>query len=603
VNILGINAYHANASAALVCNGQLVAAAEEERFNRVKYAAGFPVAAIRYCLKAAGLTLEDIDHIAVPRNPWARMGTKLLYAVRLPRFARERAKAWASFADIPQALAKSFEIDPQRIRAQFHRVEHHRAHLASAFFVSPFDRAALLSADGLGDFASTMWATGEGSCMHIHGSTAFPHSLGIYYTALTQYLGFWSFGDEYKVMGLAAYGEPTYIEEFRRIVRDDGATFRLGLEYFSHHRHGAEMSWREADKAPVLGRLFSDYLETRLGPARRPDAPLEQKHKDIAASLQARLEEVLFLKLKGLYGQMGAKALCLAGGVAFNCVANGKISSQVPFEQIFIQPAAGDAGLALGAAFYVWHEVLRQPRSFQMRHASWGPEYSSSEIRAAMDEKQLFDARFDVSELSGEKLISETARHIAQGDIVGWFSGRAEWGPRALGNRSILADPRRPEIKDILNRRIKHRESFRPFAPSVLAESVGEFFENAQPSPFMTFAYPLRPDKRQALPAATHMDGTCRLQTVTHDENPRYWKLIREFAKLTGVPAVVNTSFNYNEPIVCSPAEAIDCFRRTHTDVLVMGNYVVRKRTSADGKQFSEFASSLEPNVASRSRS
>jgi carbamoyltransferase len=603
VNILGINAYHANASAALVCDGQLVAAAEEERFNRVKYAAGFPVAAIRYCLKAAGLALTDIDHIAVPRNPWARMGTKLLYAMCMPYFARERAKAWASFADIPQALAKSFETDPKRIRAQFHRVEHHRAHLASAFFVSPFDRAALLSADGLGDFASTMWATGEGSRLRVHGSTAFPHSLGIYYTALTQYLGFCNFGDEYKVMGLAAFGEPTYMEEFRRIVQDDGVNFRLGLEYFSHHRHGAEMSWREADKTPVLGRLFSEYLEKRLGPALRPDAPLEQKHKDIAASLQARLEEVLFLKLKALYGRTRAKALCLAGGVAYNCVANGKISSQVPFEQVFVQPAAGDAGLALGAAFYVWHEVLRQPRSFQMRHASWGPDYSSSEIRAAMDEKQVFDARFDVSELSEEKLISETARQIAQGDIVGWFSGRAEWGPRALGNRSILADPRRPEMKDILNRRIKHRESFRPFAPSILAESLGEFFEKAQPSPFMTFAYPLRPDKRHALPAATHVDGTCRLQTATHDENPRYWKLIREFAKLTGVPAVVNTSFNDNEPIVCAPGEAIDCFRRTHMDLLVMGNYLVRKRTSADGKQFSEVASSLETNVASRSRS
>jgi len=603
VNILGINAYHANASAALVCNGELVAAAEEERFNRVKYAAAFPVAAIRYCLKAAGLAITDIDHIAVPRNPWARMGTKLLYAVRLPHFARERAKAWASFADIPQVLAKSFEIDPQRIRAHFHRVEHHRAHLASSFFVSPFDRAALLSADGLGDFASTMWATGEGTRLRVHGSIAFPHSLGIYYTALAQYLGFWSFGDEYKVMGLAAYGEPTQIEEFRRIVQDDGMSFRVGLEYFTHHRHGAEMSWREADKTPVLGRLFSEYLEKRLGPARRSDAPLEQKHKDIAASLQARLEEVLFLKLKALYGQTGAKALCLAGGVAFNCVANGKIFGQVPFEQVFVQPAAGDAGLALGAAFYVWHEVLRQPRSFQMRHAFLGPDYSSAEIRAAMDEKQLFAARFDVSELSEEKLISETARQIAQGDIVGWFSGRAEWGPRALGNRSILADPRRPEMKDILNRRIKHRESFRPFAPSILAESAGEFFEDAQPSPFMTFAYPLRPEKRQALPAATHVDGTCRLQTVTHDENPRFWKLIREFANLTGMPAVVNTSFNDNEPIVCSPGEAIDCFRRTHMDVLVMGNYVVRKRTSADGKQFSEFASSLEPNVVSRSRS
>jgi carbamoyltransferase len=284
--------------------------------------------------------------------------------------------------------------------------------------------------------------------------------------------------------------------------------------------------------------------------------------------------------------------------VAFNCVANGKIFSQVPFEKVFIQPAAGDAGLALGAAFYVWHEVLRQPRSFHMRHSSWGPDYSSSEIHAVMEEKQLFEAGFDISELSEEQLLNDTARHLAAGDVVGWFSGRAEWGPRALGNRSILADPRRPEMKDILNRRIKHRESFRPFAPSILAESAGEFFESAQLSPFMTFAYALRPEKRQALPAATHVDGTCRLQTVAHDENPRYWNLIREFANLTGVPAVINTSFNDNEPIVCSPGEAIDCFRRTHMDVLVMGNHVVRKRASADGKRFSEVASSLEPNVA-----
>ncbi len=598
MNILGINAYHANASAALLCDGQLVAAAEEERFNRVKYAAGFPVAAIRYCLKAAGIALADIDHVAVPRKPWARMRTKLLYALRMPRFARERAKAWASFANIPEALAEAFEVDPKRIRARFHRVEHHRAHLASAFFVSPFDQAALLSADGLGDFASTMWATGEGSRMRIHGSIAFPHSLGMYYTALTQYLGFWKFGDEYKVMGLAADGEPAYLEEFRRIVLGDGADFRLGLEYFNHHRLGAEMSWREAEKTPVLGRLFSDYLEARLGPARRLEDPLEQKHKDIAASLQTRLEEILFQKLRALYARTGARALCLAGGVAFNCVANGKIFGQVPFERVFVQPAAGDAGLALGAAFYIWQEVLGKPRDFQMKHASWGPGYSPSEVKRAMEEKRLFEAGFDISELPEEQLAEDTARLIAEGDVVGWFSGRAEWGPRALGNRSILADPRRREMKDILNRRIKHRESFRPFAPSVLAQSAGEFFEIAHPSPFMSFAYPLRQEKRQALPAATHVDGTCRLQTVEHDANPQYWRLIREFAKLTGIPAVVNTSFNDNEPIVCAPGEAIDCFQRTHMDVLVMGNYVVRKRRSADGKRAVETASSQISEVS-----
>lgn len=599
MNILGINAYHANASAALVCDGQLVAAVEEERFNRVKYAAGFPVAAIRYCLKAAGLTLADLDHIAVPRNPWARMGTKLLYALRVPRFARDRANAWATFAHIPAILAEAFETDPKRIRAQFHRVEHHRAHLASAFFPSPFDRAAVLSADGLGDFASTMWAAGEGSRMSIHGSIAFPHSLGMFYTALTQYLGFWNFGDEYKVMGLAGYGEPTYLDEFRRIVIGDGANFHLGLEYFSHHRNGAQMSWREADKTPVLGRLFSSYLEARLGPARQPEAPLEQKHKDIAASLQARLEEILFEKLRALHLQARASSLCLAGGVAYNCVANGKMFRQSPFERIFVQPAAGDAGLAFGAAFYVWHELLRQPRSFKMKHAAWGPDYSPSEVRAAMEQRQLFEAGLDISELAEEDLVKETARHLAEGGVVGWLSGRAEWGPRALGNRSILADPRRPEMKNILNGRIKHRESFRPFAPSILAGAAGDFFENAHPSPFMTFAYPLRPKKRLAMPAATHVDGTCRLQTVEHDDNPRFWSLIREFAKLTGIPAVLNTSFNDHEPIVCSPGDAIDCFQRTHMDVLVMGNYVVRKPRSADAVQSPATAS---PQVSEVSR-
>lgn len=591
MNILGINAYHPNASAALICDGQLVAAVEEERFNRVKYAAGFPVAAIRYCLKSAGITLTDLDHIAVPRKPWARIGTKLFYALRMPRFARKRASTWASFADIPGALAQAFEIDPKRIRARFHRVEHHRGHLASTFFVSPFDRAVLLSADGLGDFASTMWATGEGSRMRVHGSIAFPHSLGMYYTALTQYLGFWNFGDEYKVMGLAAYGEPTYLEEFRRILLNDRADFRLGLEYFTHHRHGAEMSWRDAAKTPVLGRLYSDYLEARLGPARLSEDPIEQKHKEIAASLQARLEEVFFQKLRELYARAQVKALCLAGGVAFNCVANGKILGQLPFEQIFIQPAAGDAGLALGAAFYVWHEVLGQARSFSMTHASWGPGYSCSEIKCAMEEKLLFKDGFEIAELPEGQLVEDTAQQISQGDVVGWFSGRTEWGPRALGNRSILADPRRAEMKEILNRRIKHRESFRPFAPSILAESAGEFFESAHPSPFMNFAYPLHRERRKAIPAATHVDGTCRVQTVERDQNPRYWRLISEFARLTGIPAVLNTSFNDNEPIVCAPGEAIDCFLRTHMDVLVMENHIIRKRRPADGKRSAEIAS------------
>lgn len=580
--ILGINAYHGNASAAIVCDGRLVAAVEEERFNRVKYAAGFPAAAIRYCLAEAGITLDDVDHIAIPRNPWARLGTKLLYAVRMPRFARERARVLAQFTSLPKALAQAFEVDPQRIRARYHRVEHHLAHLASTFFVSPFEQAAVLSADGLGDFASTMWATGEGNRLRVHGAVAFPHSLGMYYTAITQYLGFWKFGDEYKVMGLAAYGEPAYLEEFRRILQSNAALgFRLNLAYFSHHHTGPDMTWREADKTPQLGRIFSPYLEERLGPTRAPDQPVEQRHRNAAATMQACLEEVLFDLLTTLQRRTGHRALCLAGGVAFNCAANGKIFDRTPFEQVYVQPAAGDAGLAVGAAYYVYHHVLGHPRTFVMEHPYWGPAYSQEQIRAALERSSIASSEFQVTELPEEQLAKETAKEIAGGKIVGWFQGRAEWGPRALGNRSILADPRRAEMKDILNRRIKHREVFRPFAPSILEEATGEYFEKAYPSPFMALAYAVRPEKRKEIPAPTHVDGTGRLQTVSRTVNPRYWRLIREFANLTGVPVVLNTSFNENEPIVCQPEEAIECFLRTKMDTLVLGNTIVRKPASS----------------------
>ncbi len=590
--ILGINAYHANASAAVIVDGRLLAAVEEERFNRVKYAAGFPVQAVRYCLAQAGVSISEVDHIAIPRDPWARWGTKLRYALRMPRFALERAKVMTRFAGVHEELAGAFETDPKGLRAIFHRVEHHRAHLASAFFVSPFENAAALSADGLGDFASMMWATGEGPRLRIHGEITFPHSLGMYYTALTQYLGFWKFGDEYKVMGLAAYGEPAYLDEFRRIVRTDGPlSFRLGLEYFSHHRQGPDMSWREADKPPVLGKLFSDYLEKRLGPARKAEEPVEKRHRDLAATMQARLEEVLFAHLRALHERSKQRNLCLAGGVAFNCLANGKIFERTPFERVYVQPAAGDAGLSVGAAFAVAHEVLGLPRSFVMEDAGWGPGFTAEEIRRAIERHQGSAEELQIVELEEEPLLKAAAQQIAMGKVVGWFQGRAEWGPRALGNRSILADPRRPEMKDILNQRIKHRESFRPFAPSVLEEAIGEYFERTHPSPFMTFAYPVRPEKRAVIPAPTHVDGTARLQTVNRQLHPRYWRLIKEFANLTGVPVVVNTSFNDNEPIVCRPEEALECFLRTKMDVLVVGNYILeRKNNTVSGEEFTAAA-------------
>jgi carbamoyltransferase len=577
MNILGINAYHGNASAAIVCEGRLVAAVEEERFNRVKYAAGFPAQAIRYCLEEAGLELKDIDHVAVPRNPYARLGTKLFYALRMPSFARERMKVLAKFTGIPEALGQAFDIDPAKVAAKFHRVEHHQAHLASAFFVSPFERAALLSADGLGDFASTMWGSGYGSRMKIDDAIAFPHSLGLFYSAVTQYLGFLKFGDEYKVMGLAAYGEAEQLEAFRKIVHADGNGFRLGLDYFTHHRTGPEMSWAEADKTPMLGKMFSEEMEKLLGPRRNPDEPLEQRHKNLASALQAQLEEIYLGMLKKLAERTGLKAVCLAGGVAFNCVANGKIFDTTGFEEVYVHPAAGDAGLAVGAAYYVWHQVLGKPRSFVMDHAYWGPAYTREVILRAMDANGSLKSGWRIEELPEESLMQRTAAIVADGKILGWFQGRAEWGPRALGNRSIVADPRRPEMKEILNQRIKHREIFRPFAPSILAESTGEWFEKSYPSPFMTLAYSVRPGKRGKIPAPTHVDGTGRLQTVTRGANPRYWGLIKAFEQLTGVPVVLNTSFNDNEPIVCRPEEALDCFERTRMDALVLGDFLITR--------------------------
>ena len=582
MNILGINAYHGNASAAIVCEGRLVAAVEEERFNRVKYAAGFPAQAIRYCLQEAGLTLAEIDHVAVPRNPYARLATKIFYALRMPSFARARAKVLVRFKAIPEALAQAFDIDPKKLRAQFHRIEHHHAHLASSFYCSPFERAALLSADGLGDFASTMWGAGSGSRMKIEGAIAFPHSLGLFYSAVTQYLGFLKFGDEYKVMGLAAYGQPDQLDLFRDIVRfqngSAGNGFKLGLDYFSHHRTGPEMSWAEADKTPTLGKLFSEGMEKRLGPARAADQALEQRHRNLAASLQARLEEVYLGMLKKLAERTGLKAVCLAGGVAFNCVANGKIFDATPFKEVYVHPAAGDGGLSVGAAFFIWHQILGRPRSFVMDHAYWGPQYSREEIRRAVDSNALAQKGCTIAEFRGEELMKRAAEIIADGNTLGWFQGRAEWGPRALGNRSIVADPRRPEMKNILNRRIKHREIFRPFAPSILAEAASEYFEKSHPSPFMTLAYSVRPEKRDKIPAPTHVDGTGRLQTVTREANPLYHALISAFRDLTGVPVVLNTSFNDNEPIVCRPEEALDCFQRTQMDALVLGDFLITRQ-------------------------
>jgi carbamoyltransferase len=577
--IIGLNAYHGDASAAFIADGQLVAAAEEERFNRIKHSAGFPTEALRYVINASGALPREAKTLAVARNPWARFFQKAWHGLRMPANAASRLRARSSFASIENTVAGVLGIDGPAV--EVHRVEHHKAHLASSFFVSPFDEAALFSVDGLGDFASTMWGVGRGNSIETLGAVAFPHSLGLAYTALTQYLGFPKYGDEYKVMGLASYGEPEYLALMREIVLApdrDLIGFELSREFFTHHRRGVKTVWESGE--PMVGRLYSDEAVRRLGPARAPDDAIDARHQNIAASMQARLDEVVLDCLRTLQRKTGLRKLCLAGGVAFNCVTNGQIVEQTGFDEVYIQSAAGDAGLAIGAAMYVWHQVLGNPRSFVMEHSNWGPEFGESEICAAIHERAVELARSGcrVRKVENEDhLYRLTAAEIARGGVVGWFQGRMEWGPRALGNRSIVTHPGLPDMKDVLNARIKHREWFRPFAPSILADAQHEYFEHDHPSPYMLHVYKIRPEKRRSLCAVNHVDNTGRLQTVTREENPLYYDLIQTFGKKTGIPVILNTSFNENEPIVCTPQEAIDCFQRTKMDVLAIGPFFSRK--------------------------
>ena len=585
--ILGINAYHADASACLVKDGVMVAAVEEERFRRVKHWAGLPTVAVRACLNQAGIEISAVDHIAINRNPGANLLKKALYAFsKRPGLTvlKDRLKNISKVHDIKNELETGLWFESGAIKATVHNVEHHRAHLASSFLVSPFESAAVASVDGFGDFVSTMVGRGEGTRVEVLDRVTFPHSLGLFYLAMTQYLGFPGYGDEYKVMGLAAYGKPEYLDAMRRVVRlKDKGRFELNLDYFLHHSEGVSMIWESG--APVIGKVFSDELVNLLGPPRGKDEAVTGRHENLAASLQAMYEEAFFHILNDLYGRTNQKTLCLAGGCALNSVANGQISARTSFERLYVPPAAGDAGGAIGAAYAVWHEELGNPRSFVMDRADWGPEFGEAELREALGGRgegegvrgeELKKQNCIVEEIEDEeKLCRRTAEEIAAGKVVGWFQGRMEWGARALGNRSIVADPRRPEMKDILNARIKRREPFRPFAPSILEEKVGDYFEQTGPSPFMTMTYRVKPDKRDVIPAPTHVDGTGRLQTVSREAQPLYWQLIKEFEGLTGVPVVLNTSFNENEPIVCIPAEALDCFLRTKMDVLVMGKWIV----------------------------
>jgi carbamoyltransferase len=691
--ILGINAYHGDAAAAIVKDGELIAAVEEERFNRVKHCAGFPREAVRYCLKTAGVRIEEVEHIGISRDPSAHLHKKVLFATS--RAAKQaaggrssRQKGIADFGlrnadletanskqqtavsnhrsalssqdtlstgdkengkqetvnaeqqhrngrgifaqikdrlgnaakvrDLKGELAAILRVSKSSLKAQFHNIEHHRAHLASSFYVSPFERAALLSIDGFGDFVSTMWALGEGNTIKVLDHVEFPHSTGIVYTATTQFLGFPYYGDEGKVMGLAPYGRPRFIEQFRKIIRtESGGKFKLDLDYFRHHAEGVEMTWDQG--SPVIGRIYSEAFAETFGPARKPGTPLGDRERDMAASLQQRLEEVGFHVMNHLHEQTGLTDLGLSGGVAYNSVMNGKILLNTPFRRVFVQPAAGDSGTALGVCYEIyssvagagWRSDVKQSVGLRAdgNDAAWamsgangnaasqtnsllydearlryvmetaytGPEFSNSEIVTELEASNLQFETYTDAEVT-----KRAARDIADGLVVGWFQGRMEFGPRALGNRSIVVDPRRADMKEILNERIKKREPFRPFAPSILEERTADYFEQSHPSPTMLMVYQVRAERRAEIPAVTHVDGSGRLQTVSREGNLRYYQLISDFNELTGVPIVLNTSFNENEPIVCTPRHAIDCFMKTRMDVLYIGNQAVRRKVMSN---------------------
>ena len=558
--ILGVSAFYHDAAACLLRDGELIAAAQEERFSRVKNDPSFPREAIAYCLREARITPGDLAAVAFYDKPILKferlLRTYLSVApAGLVSFVRVTPSWVRQKLRLPKLLKKEVGF-----KGPLYYAEHHESHAASAFYASPFDEAALLTIDGVGEWTTTASGVGRGTTMTLTREIRFPHSLGLLYSAFTAYLGFKVNSDEYKVMGAAPYGAPAYADLICRElvdVRPDGS-FRLNLDYFAFTR-GAQM----------FNRRFEELFG---GPARDPRAKLTKREWDIAASIQRVTEEIVLAMCRALHAETGLTTLCLAGGVALNCVANGRVIRETPFTRLFVQPAAGDAGAALGAALVVAHSIMGQPRHPAMTHALYGPSYGDDEIRSVISAQSL-----PARTLPEEALLRTTAALIAAGKVVGWFQGRMEFGPRALGSRSILADARSPTMRDQVNRKIKFREGFRPFAPAVLEERVGEYFELDQPSPFMLLVAQVRPERR-IIPAVTHVDGSARIQTVTEETNPRFYRLIEAFDRLTGVPIVLNTSFNVrDQPIVCTPAEAMDCFMRTDMDALVLGDHLVCK--------------------------
>lgn len=572
--ILGINAYHADASAAIFKDGKMIAATEEERFRRIKHWAGFPSLAVAFCLREAGITLAEVSYIAIGRDPKAKFLKKIFFfaknAVTSFNFIKDRFQNLQNVASIEVELSKISGLSEASIKSKIHQVEHHRSHLASAFFASPFDESAILSIDGSGDFSTTMFAIGKGSKIEVIDSIDFPHSIGVFYTAFTQLLGFPHYGDEYKVMGLAPYGTPKYVEKLRDVVLwKKGGLFELNVDYFRSANQGYV---EYENNIPIVHSLVGKKMIEVFGPVRKKEEALTQYHKDIAASVQRFTEETIFHILKGLHERTGLTNVCLAGGVAQNSVANGKITRNTPFKNVYIPSAGHDAGISMGAAQYVYHHTLRQSRIEPIYSAYTGAKFSNDEIEAI-----LKAANISYEKYSDDDLIEKVANKLIDAGVVGWFNGRAEFGPRALGARSILADPRRNDAKELLNSKIKRRESFRPFAPSILKEYVSEYFEVDDIVPFMEKVFPIRKEKQALIPAVTHADGSGRLQSVDAAISPAYHKLISVFHKKSGVPILLNTSFNENEPIVNTPQEALDCFLRTSMDMLVLENIIIER--------------------------
>jgi carbamoyltransferase len=577
--ILGLNMFHADASAAIIEDGKILFAVAEERLNRHKHYGGFPSLAVRACLDAVGAKLSDVQHVSVGQDSDANLAKKVQYALANPakilNFIKMRQRK-ESMRDVRQLLAQALHLEPNQLKFQEHHVEHHLAHIASSYYCSPWDKAAGFSYDGSGDFVSTMMARCEGNDIHILDRIYLPHSLGSFYTMICEFIGYKKYGDEGKVMGLAPYGKDTYVDQIKKIVTLKNGAFQLNMSYFKPL--GSNQGMQVLPDGTVrLARHFSDKMEKLFGPAREPNTEITQRDMDLACAMQHVFEEVFFHLANELHQRVPNENLAMAGGCALNSVANGKLFSRTPFRKTWIQPAAGDEGLAIGAALYTCHAVLKQPRREHMNHTYLGPEFSDAQIESALKSANVKYERPSQTEADLAALIDAVTDEMVKGNVVGWFQGRMEWGPRALGNRSIVTHPGLPNMKDVLNARIKHREWFRPFAPAILAEAQHKYFEHDHPSPYMLHVYKIRPDKRKELCAVNHVDDTGRLQTVTREENPHYYDLIKTFGKKTGIPVILNTSFNENEPIVCTPAEAIDCFQRTKMDAIAIGPFLARK--------------------------